>query len=939
MAEEEGKKEGEKLEFTPEGEALGYISLDQARVLALRYARDNTDFYGRRYADRELVWEELSAEESEDYYRVRLSYRPAWWFRGKPGVELFVIDKTGPVELRQILGEPKPALKSLAVLSGTAAVALVMMGILLAAGVFSSSTDDIVRVTMEPGAPITVVSSDGSVTIEADEGTAAVPTELSFRALSSSEIPVMPPRYKATQTAFNLTMESALLKPITIRVRLSAADATAAGGVESNLVLQHYQDAGRRWEALPTTVDFDASTARAQVDSLSVFALTVREPEPTPAPVLTLTPAPTASPTDRPSPTAIAASTPVPTPTATVAPAPTPTPTAVPVPTPTPAPAPTNTPVPAPTETPTPPTPTPIPTPPPTYLLEATVQPGSLGRIGLNPSSDDGRYPVGRRVRVTASCEYGFERWTGDLPAGVNPSSTSIIVTVDQKRNLMAHCAEPTGFPLSINGETLDPGQLMLFVLNGMVQVSQAPGPDGKHEVGSRVLLQATPNQACFGVTWTGADTVDRMFAWVEMREDRAVEVTIERPVYTLTASASPLGGGIATGGGQYLCGTQATLQATPSSGWWFTGWSENCGGDTPSCTLTMNSAKSAIANFQVIGATPVPTPRAIPTPTPTPTPTVPPTVGPTPTHTSTLAPGITPTVTPTSTPTPTPTPVPPTPTPAPTATPIPPPTGGKIVFVRRIDSNNLEIYVMDADGSSQTRLTTNVATEGDPAWSSDGNKIAFSSDRDGSKKIYIMNADGSGVARLTTDPVEDQNPSWSPDGSKITWNSLRDGNWEIYVMNSDGTSPTRLTFNSARDASPEWSSDGNKIAFQSERDGNWEIYVMNSDGTGPTRLTSNSTSDVSPSWSPDGTKIAWSSSRDGNWEIYVMDADGTSQERLTSNSIDDFRPDWSPDGTKLAFYTERDGNWEIYAMDADGSNQTNLSNNPAYEILPDWGP
>ena len=98
-------KDDDKLEFTPEGETLGYISLDQARVLALQHARDNREIYGR-YADQDLVWEELSAEESEDYYRVRLSYRPARGFRGRPGVEQFTIDKTGPIELRQGLLKP-----------------------------------------------------------------------------------------------------------------------------------------------------------------------------------------------------------------------------------------------------------------------------------------------------------------------------------------------------------------------------------------------------------------------------------------------------------------------------------------------------------------------------------------------------------------------------------------------------------------------------------------------------------------------------------------------------------------------------------------------------------------------------------------------------------------------------------------------------------------
>ena len=64
-------------------------------MLALQHARDNRAFYGR-YADRELVWEVVCADETEDYYEVKLSYRPARGFRGRPGVEQLTIDKTGP---------------------------------------------------------------------------------------------------------------------------------------------------------------------------------------------------------------------------------------------------------------------------------------------------------------------------------------------------------------------------------------------------------------------------------------------------------------------------------------------------------------------------------------------------------------------------------------------------------------------------------------------------------------------------------------------------------------------------------------------------------------------------------------------------------------------------------------------------------------------------
>ena len=106
MAENPENKEAKPDLFSPAAEALGYISLEQARVLAIRHARDNTDFYGPRYSGINLVWEVISQEDGEDYYDIRLSFRPAGRFRGEPGVEQFVIDKLGNVEIRQMLDEP-----------------------------------------------------------------------------------------------------------------------------------------------------------------------------------------------------------------------------------------------------------------------------------------------------------------------------------------------------------------------------------------------------------------------------------------------------------------------------------------------------------------------------------------------------------------------------------------------------------------------------------------------------------------------------------------------------------------------------------------------------------------------------------------------------------------------------------------------------------------
>jgi hypothetical protein len=277
----------------------------------------------------------------------------------------------------------------------------------------------------------------------------------------------------------------------------------------------------------------------------------------------------------------------------------------------------------------------------------------------------------------------------------------------------------------------------------------------------------------------------------------------------------------------------------------------------------------------------------------------------------------------------------------------------GKIAFTALrnftiTDSDN-EIYVMDADGSTPTRLTDNLVDDGSPAWSPDGSKILFVSDRDRidpdiNAEIYVMDADGSNPTRLTNSVAREASPTWSPDGARIAFGRSPD----IYVMNADGSNPTPLTSNSGPniiDFEPDWSSIAGKIAFtRQDRDATQqltqEIYVMNSDGSNRTRLTNNSELDQQPAWSPDGTRLAFVSFRDGNGEIYVMNADGSGQTNLTNNPVEDYAPAWSPDGAKIAFTTRRDGpgaNDEIYVMDANGGNQKRLTCNPWGDSSPDW--
>lgn len=276
--------------------------------------------------------------------------------------------------------------------------------------------------------------------------------------------------------------------------------------------------------------------------------------------------------------------------------------------------------------------------------------------------------------------------------------------------------------------------------------------------------------------------------------------------------------------------------------------------------------------------------------------------------------------------------------------------TNGLIAF-RSDRGGSPDVYSMDATGGAVADMAASpTAADRAPAWSPDGEHIAFTRvAREGAKAdLYVMNANGSARERLTATPVPERDPAWSPDGTMLAYAARVSpkGPFRIFVIEADGTGRVQLTTQAAgsADTAPAWSPDGTSIAFMSDRDGGFpEIYVMNAEGGGLGRLTVNASIDGNPSWSPDGTRLAVERCcTDGTSEIYGIDLATRAETNLTNTSAaHEFDPVWAPDGTRLAYvaFQVGEGNIDVWAMNADGTGQARLTTHAAPDLAPSWQP
>jgi Tol biopolymer transport system component len=252
---------------------------------------------------------------------------------------------------------------------------------------------------------------------------------------------------------------------------------------------------------------------------------------------------------------------------------------------------------------------------------------------------------------------------------------------------------------------------------------------------------------------------------------------------------------------------------------------------------------------------------------------------------------------------------------------------GKQIAFMSDRDGD-IEIYVMDLDGSHPKRVTYARGRDAHPEWSPDGKRIYFQSPRETPMpQIFVMNADGSEQKRLTDNAAFTGVPLMSPDGKKVLY-MVNEGpdldekvHWQIYIMDADGGNQHPLSPSRANDQMPRWSRDGRKILFYSNLSGTDQLYVMNADGSKRKLLTDDTHNNKTAVWSHDGEKIVFKSDRDGKWSLYTMRADGKDVKLLTEDCDEFGHAVWSADDRKIFYTATRADGTRIFVMNANGGN------------------
>ncbi len=250
------------------------------------------------------------------------------------------------------------------------------------------------------------------------------------------------------------------------------------------------------------------------------------------------------------------------------------------------------------------------------------------------------------------------------------------------------------------------------------------------------------------------------------------------------------------------------------------------------------------------------------------------------------------------------------------------------------------QLVVADADGENQRLILQSRFPLMSPAWSPDGQWIAYVSFENKRSAVYVQLVRTGERRQVSARAGINGAPAWSPDGKKLALTlGGSNGNPDIYVLDLATQNLTRITDDPAVDTEPAWTADGHSLYFTSDRAGGPQIYRIGvNPGDRPKRITFNGNYNARPRLSPDGTQLAMVTLDNGNYRIAVQDLASGSVRVLSHGHLDE-SPSFAPNGAML-MYSEREGSrGSLATVSVDGLTGLRLKADQGEVREPAWGP